>query len=216
MSRVGRSDVLRPLARLLRLTGTKTSPAEVDIGRPLTPTIDLGIWAGRLGSLIISEPFTVATGGTGVAAFSTRDMTNLRANTAIAAAMRNVGLQDDFDFWLMDVECAVTAATSADFQEAAIGVLDPQTGSDFIESTQRSRLIGRGNSTVPAFESGGSLPVIFTTTVNSESPFLHLGNKLPRRIEQALFLSQDDGTGIVNVLWSPIYALTPRGVIPHL
>lgn len=221
MSSVGRTDVFRPLSQLLRLSGTKTSPSEVDIERPVTTVLDTARWAERLGTIIVYEPFTVTTGGGGAAVFSTRTEADQRANAPLANALLNLGLQEgNTDWWLMSLEFATSTPSTFGSVSASIG--PPRTEGRVVNLvggvSTFDTFLGFANASGAAPRSGGLANVHFDQG-GLRWPFGQDASKyttLPRQLLQLNIRSTDQGAGAATIAVLPIYAYCPKGVRPEL
>jgi hypothetical protein len=217
VSLIGRSSALRNLARVLSLSGTRTVPQEIDLDRPITTTFEVGRWADGLTQLVVYDDGVITTGGAGSPIFSTRDEADIRARTDVQSQLRDLDLLTS-DFWLLQIDVAVTSASAANLSAATAGIV-PLRGTSpnaiGVTTSALPFLLGVGTTTIASPVSSGELPVVWAFG-GSAFPFEYLSTvPLPSRISGLRYRTVDNGGGAVSVRYKTMYAFTQPGMTPR-
>lgn len=223
MSRIGRTDVLRYLSSVFRLSGTRTSPESLDIERPITVVADVSRVAESLSQLVVSLSYTVTTGGAGAPAYSVVTREDVATTGGVESALRNLGLsQGNTDFWLIDFQAAVPVGIS-NFATSRASIEDPASTANRLligSAVNKQRFLGLGNvAAAPSFSGASQMqPIVYDDgTTGQDHPYRHLSSlKLPVRLSRLGTRTTDDGVGTTTVVYMPVFAFAPRGVVPSL
>ena len=222
MTTIGRSDVLRGLSTILRLTG-RTAPSEVDLSSPVQPVYDVSGMAQEGSVIYYGESVAITTSAT---SRTSRSEASIRAVTEVAEALQNAGLVgSDSDIWLCGIQ-AFVQNNEANFSGMGASATMPGTDGQFIDNGGTDGLqimLGWGNyqqTTInPSITAGvdDRIPVMYNNNVISGSfnTWRSNGNAAyPLRISQMNWLVVSTGAS-VTCRFDSIYAFAPSGVVPR-